>query len=117
MLSSLYGLSSLAGSFALQAGRGAYEALKLLELGRGIITGFALDNRSEISDLQGTHPALSEPLNARRAEANSQPPDNFDDLAQLGVSAKRRLALNQIDVVLTEIREIPAYKDFQLLLC
>lgn len=118
VLSSLYGLSSLAASFALQAERGAYEALKLLELGRGIITGFALDNRSEMSELQETHPALSESLNVLRAEANAKLPENLGDQAQLrDSSSNRRRALDQIDAVLAEIRGIPAYKDFLLLPC
>lgn len=117
VLSSLFGLSSLAASFALQAERSAYEALKLLELGRGIITGFALDNRSEMSELQETHPALSESLNALRAEANAKFPQNLSDQAQRLDSSNRRRALDQIDVVLAEIRGIPAYRDFLLLPC
>lgn len=115
VLSSLDGLSSLAASFALQTGRSPYEALQLLELGRGIITGFALDSQSEMSDLQETHSDLSESLNALRAEANSAPPENLGDLAQLRVNRMR--ALDQIDVVLASIREIPAYKDFLLMPC
>ncbi|CUS11438.1 unnamed protein product, partial [Tuber aestivum] len=47
ILSELSGLASAAASMALQAGRKAYHSLKLLELGRGIIIGFAIDSRSE----------------------------------------------------------------------
>ncbi|KAH0603584.1 uncharacterized protein H6S33_007906 [Morchella sextelata] len=117
LLSSLYGLSSLAASSALEAGRGAYIALKLLELGRGIITGFAIDNRSEMSDLQTSHPTLFDSLINLRTEANSPLPEkgtgNPTDYLNSSAS-KRRIALEQMDALLERIREIPEYKGFLL---
>ncbi|KAI5840135.1 CHAT domain-containing protein [Morchella snyderi] len=117
LLSSLYGLSSLAASFALKAGRGAYTTLKLLELGRGIITGFAIDNRSEMADLQTTHPTLYDRLVNLRAEANTPLPEKSSGVPvdHLSSSAtKRRLALDEMEELLQRICEIPQYADFLL---
>ncbi|KAF3147249.1 hypothetical protein TWF703_000089 [Orbilia oligospora] len=54
------GLASKAGSIALWAGKDANYALRLLELGRGIITNLRFGNRSDITELKIQHPELAD---------------------------------------------------------
>ncbi|RPA89920.1 HCP-like protein [Choiromyces venosus 120613-1] len=71
ILSELSGLASTAASAALLAGREAYHSLKLLELGRRIIIGFAIDSRSEVSDLKADHRFEFDQYHRLRVEINS----------------------------------------------
>jgi ankyrin repeat protein/tetratricopeptide (TPR) repeat protein len=57
-LSGLSGLSSLAASAILQAGRTASESLEILEAGRGIISGLAINVRNDVSQLGEQYPDL-----------------------------------------------------------
>ncbi|RPA96114.1 hypothetical protein L873DRAFT_1926347, partial [Choiromyces venosus 120613-1] len=70
ILSELSGLVSTAASVALQAGREVYHSLKLLELGRGVIMGFAMDSRSEVSDLKAHHRSEFDQYHHLRVEIN-----------------------------------------------
>ncbi|KAK8095866.1 hypothetical protein PG999_013888 [Apiospora kogelbergensis] len=51
ILQNIQGMSRLASSDALAAGVPASEALELLELGRGVIAGFSLEARADLSIL------------------------------------------------------------------
>lgn len=54
MLANFMGLASTAAAVALNSGKSAYDALKLLELGRGVIASLLLDMRGDISDLKAS---------------------------------------------------------------
>lgn len=116
LLSPLYELSSEAASFALQAGQEPSHALKLLELGRGIITGFIIDYRSELSELKESNPNLFNSFTQLRNEINSSPDisdgprDQSKDLAL----QTRKQAKEAIELTLSEIRQLPAYTEFLL---
>lgn len=69
------GLATLAASSVLEAGRTAYDALRLLELSRGIIMGFAIDCRSDLSNLEEMHPELFNKFNTLRIEIDTPLPD------------------------------------------
>lgn len=121
VLSKLYGLSSDAAAVALQAGRGASHALTLLELGRGIIMGFAIDHKGgELSELKATNPDLFSSFTRLRIEINSpvdkslQVLDGYRDQNRGFVLNKRKQAMEDIELTLSDIRRIPAYKDFLL---
>jgi tetratricopeptide (TPR) repeat protein len=59
-LSDSSGLASDAAAFSLQAAQAtAAEALQLLEVGRGIMTSFELDTRTDLTDLFEAHPDLA----------------------------------------------------------
>jgi CHAT domain-containing protein len=58
-LSQLTGLAAVAASCALNAGKDAGEALQVLESGRGIISSWHISTRSDVSDLQQSHPGLA----------------------------------------------------------
>jgi hypothetical protein len=55
MLGEFAGLASMAAAIALNAGKEPHHALKLLELGRGVITGLLMEMRTDISDLKLKH--------------------------------------------------------------
>ncbi|RHZ62534.1 CHAT domain-containing protein [Aspergillus thermomutatus] len=52
-------LASLATAAALNAGKTPFEALRLLEQGRGVIAGLLLDIRTDISELTAKQPGLA----------------------------------------------------------
>lgn len=111
LLSKLHGLPSDAASFALEAGRDASHALQLLELGRGIITGFRINSRSELPELEATHPSLFQLFTSLRASMNSfegcEPPDIADEWkyhSNIHFSSQRLQATMDMNLVLSEIR-------------
>jgi hypothetical protein len=59
-LSQFARVASDAASTALNAGKTAYNSLKLLKLGRGVIAGLLLDMRTDLSELEQQHPKLAE---------------------------------------------------------
>ena len=52
-------LASRATAYAFRAGRKPYDALKILELGRGIIANFLLDLREDVSLVEQHNPDLA----------------------------------------------------------
>lgn len=56
ILSHLNRLSEEAASMALLAGEGPMEALRVLEISRGVMLGFSIDFRSEFAELREAHP-------------------------------------------------------------
>jgi tetratricopeptide (TPR) repeat protein len=54
------GLASSAATAALQAGKSASHAARLLELGRGVIANLQCETRTELSDLREQHPSEAE---------------------------------------------------------
>lgn len=116
LLSPLYGLSSEAASFALQAGHDASRALTLLELGRGIITGFIIDYRSELSELKETNPELFHSFTQLRAVINSFPevPSGLGGESKRPATDTRKQAMEAIELTILEIRKLPAYTEFLL---
>ncbi|RPA92813.1 TPR-like protein [Choiromyces venosus 120613-1] len=120
ILSALSGLAAIASSVALQAGNGAYNSLKLLELGRGVIMGFAIDSRSDISELQADYPHLCDKFDRLRAEIDS--PMNEIEREQGGTPdqcrdraiSRRREAIDEMENIISYIRTLPGYTGFLL---
>lgn len=71
MLAKFRGLASLAAAAALNAGKSPYDALRLLELGRGVISSSFFDMRGEVSDLMAKHPSLAAKFTSLRDELDS----------------------------------------------
>jgi hypothetical protein len=102
-------LSSIAAAVALNAGQDAYEALELLELGRGVIAGLFLEMRIDISTLKQQYPILAEEFKTLRNEldlptrrASLSTPSG--DTPSLGPHTKRRREAEQrFNNVLIEI--------------
>ncbi|KAG0634247.1 hypothetical protein HOY80DRAFT_912481 [Tuber brumale] len=60
ILSRYYRLASDTAAASLEAGNHPYEALRLLELGRGVLISMQLGARMPIPELQKQHPALAD---------------------------------------------------------
>lgn len=120
MLSTFVGLASAAAAVALNAGRDAYHALKLLELGRGIISNLLMDMRGDISDLKDRYPGLADEFVSLRDELDS-PADHpsfsvpSNGASSLESQAKRRREADQrFTELITEIRAQPGFSSFFL---
>lgn len=100
------GLASEAAAMALAAGS-ASRALRLLELGRGVMLSQALDTRSELTDLRAQHPELADRFVEVRDHL-SQPND------PLGSSVDRHTLARTFDALLAEIRALPDFANFLL---
>lgn len=123
-LSNVVGLASDTMSVALQAGCTAAHSLSLLELGRGIIMSFAIDCRSDLSDLRVQHPELFNKLNALRIEIDTPlhmihgDSDGLNDIdARRRQDEDRRCrrlqAQEEIEKILSYIHQLPGFEGFQ----
>ncbi|KAF3182281.1 hypothetical protein TWF751_007322 [Orbilia oligospora] len=72
------GLPSMAASIALNAGKDAYDAVKLLELGRGVMTGLRLGSRSDLTELRLQHPDIAAKFKQLRDILDSPASGTFD---------------------------------------
>jgi hypothetical protein len=71
-------------SLILEINGDAFEAIELLELGRGVIVGFLLDDRSDIFILQTSFPEKTAAYDRLRNEVNTSIPETEDlDLRRL----------------------------------
>jgi hypothetical protein len=120
MLGDFSGLASIAAAAALNAGKDAYSALRLLELGRGVIAGLLMDMRGDISDLSRDHPGLADEFVLLRDELDS-PMDgpillNHDNTtSSWELQAKRRRDADQkFSELITQIRSKPGFDNFLL---
>ncbi|KAI0852643.1 CHAT domain-containing protein [Daldinia vernicosa] len=111
----LAGLASLAAAVSLNAGKGVDNALRLLELGRGIIAGLLIDMRTDISDLQQKYPDLADKFSFLRDELNSPAVLPSDDPSTWESKAKqRREADERFNELITKIRANPEFHNFLL---
>ncbi|KJZ69755.1 hypothetical protein HIM_10866 [Hirsutella minnesotensis 3608] len=120
MLSGFAGLSSAAAATLLNAGGDAYHALRLLELGRGVIAGLLMDMRGDISDVKRAHPILADEFISIRDELDSpgitlQSLSSTETVSSWESSAKRRREADQrLSELVTKIRAQPGFADFLL---
>lgn len=117
LLATLAGITSRAATGALIAGKGATHALKLLELGRGIIAGFIIDCRSDMTNSRSDHPELCREFAALRKEIEdglSTPvrPTGWEILGPESVMAWRKKVMARMEEVLRTIRALPGYEEF-----
>lgn len=105
ILASSAGLASDAAAIAILAGEDTYEAIRLVDLGRGIIVGSMSDERSDISELQKEHPQLAEDLVRSRDEL-----DSSHDLGTQLVWAGQNL-----ERTIKEIRAHPGFERFLMI--
>ncbi|KAL1613530.1 hypothetical protein SLS54_010538 [Diplodia seriata] len=111
ILSGLSNLSTYGAVASLNSGNEPEEALTLLEMGRGIISGFFIGNRADLSDLHSINPEIS-----------SQYEEIRDQLTQMAISQSYRGDVVRHRQELTErltslegqIRELPGLSRFQL---
>lgn len=112
MLSVFTILAADAVSVALQAGAEASHCLRLLELGRGIIMGLAIDCRSDLSELEMESPDLFERFNRLRIEIDS--PLLVEGQSTEQYRSHRVQTIRRMDETLAIIRKLPGFGGFQL---
>ncbi|KAH0607846.1 uncharacterized protein H6S33_002880 [Morchella sextelata] len=123
-LKSVAGIGAVAATLALQADRGAGHALRMLEFGRGVMLGYTIDNRSDMSDLRTSHPELADRFEKLRRALDSPVQDESEqELGTLLAAAggrryygtpRRQRLVNGMDELLGEIRGIEGHEGFLL---
>ncbi|PQE08014.1 TPR domain-containing protein [Rutstroemia sp. NJR-2017a BBW] len=118
MLADFAGLASMAAATALNAGKDAYHALKLLEIGRGVIAGLLLEMRTDVSNLERKHPELAKEFVTLRDELDS-PASAISSLATLENMTpiesrvkRRREAVEKFREILGKIRSKSKFSNF-----
>ncbi len=99
----------------------AVRALRLLELGRGVLLSQALDTRSDLTDLQTRHPVLAARFielrdqldQAGRTSVLADGAGMADAWEQRRVEDRHQLAI-AFEVVVTEIRALGSFEAFLL---
>lgn len=117
-LSSFLGLASAAAAAALNADKSPQHALKLLELGRGVIAGLLMDMRGDIKDLRDQYPDLAERYAFLRDSLDF--PQNNSSLSKEATTMsawesqveQRREADMELDRVICLIRSKPNFSGF-----
>jgi CHAT domain-containing protein/tetratricopeptide (TPR) repeat protein len=99
-------LASNAAAVALGAGKQPYEAIRLLELGRGVIVNSLYESRVDISNLQEKYPRLAADYLRYQAQLGSTP-ESFPN--KQPYHAEQQLA-----EVLENIRRQPGFSHFLL---
>ncbi|KAI5918581.1 CHAT domain-containing protein [Camillea tinctor] len=114
VLSHLGGISSRAAAVALNVGVEPYEALKLLEIGRGVIASFSLGRRMDVSML-GPEMASKYRTAQEKLEMTQIPrPDHLDDTLSDWVKKyqNRFDAEKDLREIIDDIRSHPETKSF-----
>lgn len=116
ILSEFTTLTALAVSVALYAGSTATHCLGFLELGRGIIMGFSIDCRSDVSELRARHRKIFTTYNDLRIQIN-QPLLKIEGESHFSSEDRRRHRLqitHEMDEILMDIRQLPGFERFLL---
>lgn len=101
-------------SIALQAGEPASDCLGFLELGKRIIMGFAINYRSDLSDLQAENPEIFNKYNRLRIKINSPSTKKDDNFTDEDLRRRQTKAIHNVEKTLDNIRRLPGFKQFQL---
>lgn len=118
MLANFAGLASTAAAVALNAGRSAFDSLKLLELSRGVIASLLLDVRGDISDLKEQHPSLATEFLSLRNELDSVPDirDSMNTSRDLSIwelrDRKRRKTEKKFGDLIKKIQSLSGFRHF-----
>lgn len=123
LLAQLNGLAGDAAGVALAAGRTAYEALRLLEISRGVITGFAIDTRGDLGELAVASPRLFAVFEEQRGVLNRITLETGDGVMAAGWAGRGEVAMagrqareksgEEIEATIAEIRRLPGFEGFQ----
>jgi hypothetical protein len=118
MLTQFAGLASRAAAVALEAGKSAQFALKLLELGRCVIAGLLLEMRTDLSELRQQHPELAAEFEYLRGELDSSSSKLAlirDATLSLESQATRRFKADQeFNKVVARVRDQSGFQNFLL---
>ncbi|WP_171134062.1 CHAT domain-containing protein [Streptomyces sp. Z423-1] len=105
------GVAGEAAAVALNTGR-PHEALRLLEQGRGVLLTQALDARDDMTDLRERAPHLADRIREIRALLDQPAADTPDARTQRAAAEQRRELAQEMDDLVTRVRELPGLEDF-----
>ncbi len=117
-LTEVVGLASDAAAVALMAEKPPYEVIRLLELGRGVITGSLGDIRVDTSELQQKHPQLAEEYIKLRDQIDApvalmrQVDQLNTPIMQGGRVSQRFDAGRKLEGTIQAIRSLPGFDRF-----
>jgi tetratricopeptide (TPR) repeat protein len=116
-LSQFNGLATVAAILAVSAGESDFEAMRILELGRGVMISNELEMRSDISDLEVSYPSLATQFTTLR-EKLSIPLDTISKYIGIRTSglgsAGRHATSQQLDNIIELIRTKEGFDNFLL---
>jgi len=107
LLIGVVGLASDATAMALNAAKTPFDAVQVLELGRGVIAGSLNEMRADMSDLQQKHPQLAEEYVTFRDQLDA--PTSKQRQVNQRYNASRGL-----ERVIQQIRRLPGLDRFLL---
>ncbi|KAI1131604.1 CHAT domain-containing protein [Nemania abortiva] len=116
-LADFAGLASMAAATALNSGKSAYDALRLFELGRGVIVSSLVDMRVNLSELKQRHPNLAAKLASLRAELDSPSGSQTSSSGEIcweSQPAGLREANQKFSELIIKIRAQPGFDNFLL---
>ncbi|KAF3262423.1 hypothetical protein TWF192_007097 [Orbilia oligospora] len=114
MIAESAGLASIAASLALEFGKDAYQAVQLLELGRGVITSLRLGFRTGLSELRSKHPEVAENFERLRDILDSQATRMADVPVSLAARIVQDNANLEFEKIIDRVRLLPNFENFLL---
>ncbi|KAI1359679.1 CHAT domain-containing protein [Xylaria arbuscula] len=115
LITGFAGLAAMGAAVFLNAGREVHEALRILELGRGIVAGILMDMRVDISDLRRAYPNLADEFESLRDTLDTPTVTPNNDMSTWEVQAKEhREADDRFNKLIDEIRAKPEFVNFLL---
>ncbi|KAL4958638.1 CHAT domain-containing protein [Aspergillus stella-maris] len=117
LLGVVVGLASNAAAAALNAQKGAFAALNLLETGRGVLAASLEEMRLDIQDLQHAYPLIAERFLQLRAILDKPMPHNLSgdiipNTSRQAQALEHANANKELDKLLISIRKQPGFDDF-----
>ncbi|KAF2804948.1 uncharacterized protein BDZ99DRAFT_511473 [Mytilinidion resinicola] len=118
LLSDIAGFACDATAIALQAGKSPLVALNLLEQGRGVLAASLEEMRTEILDLEASHPDLADKFVQLRDELQPSISQELSvaDLnpgtSSQGYMNRHSAADRELDELILKIRQQPGFEDF-----
>lgn len=120
-LSGFRGLASDAAALCIRCGHFSEEALRLLEIGRGVMITSQLDTRSDITDLEENHPQLAlkfkhlrDSCHERHSIHTTSFASDRDYSSSVPEVAKRYQVFEEFDELVQEIRKQKGFERFLL---
>jgi len=116
-LSEFSGLPGRCASLILDT-NDTFEALRLLEIGRGVMASLYLDTRTDLTDLETSHPRLARRFRQLRDELDipendtNDPGLNANKALIVGQSGRRYSASQKLNTVVQKIRSLKGYQNF-----
>ncbi|KAI5837194.1 hypothetical protein DFP73DRAFT_326001 [Morchella snyderi] len=106
------GFASYGAAICLEAGEPPSNAVRLLEIGRGIITGSRFADRTSLDILSAEHPDLAAELEQLRSELTIPPVPFAIKTNSWATTDRRIIASRDLTELLVKIRRLPGFESF-----